>query len=124
MTTHTDKLVAECMQLADAYAVQSFRSSQMSAYRNQAVRTALEASIRALVPDGWVAVPRVPTREMIDAAGMTPGMKVIDSILGFDQARRGGYDAPELGTTPETSALAQAYRAMLAAAPSLPEADR
>ncbi len=55
MTTHADKLVAECMALADEYARRYYVAGKYSEVaethvRQQEGRAALEAAIRTLVP--------------------------------------------------------------------------
>lgn len=90
-----------------------------------AARAPLEAEIKRLadrsrsaapvaVPEGFVLVPREPTEAMILAGAGTRGMKAIDDSCTTMQLRGYSID-PEAfkGGAP----LAQAWRAMLAAAP-------
>lgn len=65
------------------------------------------------IPDGYVVVPVQPTGAMIDAAVNTPQMQMVNSIVGTHSLRCGGSIG--LGPTKSTSAIAEAYRAMIAA---------
>ena len=71
---------------------------------------------RALL-ERW-PVPAEATQAMLDAGAATPGMKMIDGIVGLHCIRT-GMTVPEW-IAPEQSALAQAWRAMVAAAQEKP----
>jgi hypothetical protein len=79
--------------------------------------------LRAGAPDplrpapGWKLVPVEPTPEMIRAAASTPGMKAIDDSSAIMQLRGYPLDKKHFEAG---SPLQQAWRAMLAAAPSSP----
>lgn len=63
----------------------------------------------------WVLVPADPTAAMVKAAAESPQMETITGVLSLHQAR--GYSVNGLGASWDTSALAEAYRAMIGAAP-------
>ncbi len=66
--------------------------------------------------EGMALVPREPTTEMLFAGQHTKQMGIVNMAIYAIEAR--GFPALEgLGKTGETSALAEAYRAMIAAAP-------
>lgn len=67
---------------------------------------------RSSATGDMVLVPREPTEAMVLAGGQTPGMQAVHDVLSFHQARSGCLP-PWPG---EGSPLAQAYRAMIAAA--------
>jgi hypothetical protein len=69
---------------------------------------------QASVPDGFVLVPREPTEAMLVAGADTPGMGEFSASSAAMQAR--GYPLNQ-NSFRDGSALLQAYRAMLAAAP-------
>lgn len=84
--------------------------------RHAAALTAARAlATLTSAPAGWKLVPIEPTAEMVEAAGKTPGMRAIDSASATHQLR--GYPLP-VEAFADGSALHQAYRAMLSAAPS------
>lgn len=66
--------------------------------------------------EGWKLVPVEPTQEMIDAAECAPQMRIINDVLCTHALRT--RSKLNIGDTPETSAIAEAYRAMLSSAPS------
>ena len=66
-------------------------------------------------PSGWVMVPREPTSEMIDAGAATPKMLIVKSYVSTAQLR-GGFVEEQLAGPKSDCAIAQCYRAMLAAA--------
>lgn len=70
------------------------------------------------VPQGWKLVPLEPTPEMTAAAAATPGIQAIDGASQVHQAR--GYPLPASAFL-DGSPLEQAWRAMLAASPTLNE---
>lgn len=80
-------------------------------------RASLSTSKQAGGAEGWQLVPIEPTAEMIEAAGNTPGMQAIDSASATHQLRGNPLPAAAFA---DGSPLHQAYRAMLAAAPSAP----
>lgn len=69
--------------------------------------------------EGWKLVPVDPTEEMIRAGATTPQMKTVDSAITI-AAVHGCKLTP---STPLTSPLAEAYRAMLSTAPASPRAE-
>lgn len=73
----------------------------------------LAESAASLAPVGWKSAPLEATKAMTDAAMATPGMQAINGILALHQARTGSIDR----FPGEGSALEQAWRAMIAAAP-------
>lgn len=100
--------------------------ARLNGWEDEAVK--IEAWVRALAalllaPTGWKLVPIEPTPEMIKAGGEGPQMKAINGVLSFQQARS-GYSIDALGKTPETSAIAEVYRAMLAAASAVQPAQQ
>ena len=62
---------------------------------------------------GYAVVPVEPTEAMVFAGGEAPQMKVIENIMRIHQAR--GYRIDGLGDGWNDSAVAECYRAMLAA---------
>lgn len=67
---------------------------------------------------GWQLVPQEPTDAMLLAAALTPGMKAVDGMLATHQLRS---SANRINKWPGDDApIAQAYRAMLAAAKGRP----
>lgn len=71
--------------------------------------------------EGWQLVPIEPTDAMVKAAAETRQMQIINGVLSLHQIRM-GQDLM-LGHDPNSSAISDAYRAMLAAAPPSPVAE-
>ena len=130
MTTHTDKLVAECMRLADeateARLGEDRAGSMSSTARYHEARTALEASIRALVPDGWQPIETAPRGTSILLWVPTSYGKVNSHIAITGQTFDNDV-APSWLAFNADEALQRVeptHWMPLPAAPSLPEADR
>lgn len=68
-------------------------------------------------PEGWQLVPKEPTKKMIAASCKGPKMSFINDRLAFAQTRT-GTKFTEL--TGDETAMHEAYRAMLSAAPQEP----
>lgn len=69
------------------------------------------------LPGEGVVVPREPTAEMIKAGGETPKMKIINGYCTTAQLR-GNFVEERLAGPLSDCAIAQCYKAMLAAAPA------
>ena len=81
------------------------------------------AAAPVAAPSGCVSVPREPTEAMIKAGGATPKMKIINGYVATAQLR-GRFVDEQLGGPLSDCAIAQCYRAMLAAAPVATQEDR
>ena len=68
------------------------------------------------MPEGWVMVPLEPTLEMISV--MPRQFQIINDVLAMHQYRNN--ETLSLGETPEQSAAAELYRAMVSARPGVP----
>jgi len=91
------------------------RSTKYGMDVNIALECAADA-IRALPADeGWVRVPREPTVEMIKAGALAPKMKIVNEMVSVSQLRTGTV-LDELSGPLSDCAIAQCYKAMLAAA--------
>lgn len=82
--------------------------------------TRLSAAPEALcIPEGWRLVPVRPTIDMIEAGADSPGMKVVNGIVGTHCMRYGNVPLKELHCDDRRdSALGKAYSAMVECAPS------
>lgn len=83
----------------------------------QAITAALQESQGA---SGWQLVPIEPTEEMITAAAGTPKMLFVNNYISLAQLRA-GKTFDELSGPLSDCAVAQAYKAMIAAAPKAGE---
>lgn len=72
------------------------------------------AALAAVREAGYTVVPVEPTPSQTEAGIRCPQIQAIDDVLSFHQAR--GYKIDALGNSWDTCALAEAYRAMIAAA--------
>lgn len=90
---------------------------------DHAQREAVLAALRwrPEVRDGWKLVPIEPTSDMIDAGGNTPKMQVLDGYCS-DAQLRGCFTEDRLAGPKSDCAIAQCWKAMLAASPQSQDA--